>query len=204
MDRPSFPARSHFPKPSISFPHGVLGGGQVGYNWQAASNWVVGVEADLQASAQTNSTTCVTRCITGLFPRLHAGLAKASLVRHGARAAWLGYRLGALLSHRRLGLRPSDHEHCSQCRPRERQFPQLPPQHIRLDAWRRHRGAVARETGPRKHRIPLRRSRSRGEFLCLRFSSNDQLPGIDAIRNHVARVGLNYRFGGPGVVVARY
>jgi len=29
---------------------GILGGGQVGYNWQLSSGWVLGVEADLQAS----------------------------------------------------------------------------------------------------------------------------------------------------------
>lgn len=29
---------------------GILGGGQIGYNWQLSSAWVVGIEADLQAS----------------------------------------------------------------------------------------------------------------------------------------------------------
>ena len=32
-------------------PDGVTGGGQIGYNWQVHPNWVLGVEADLQASA---------------------------------------------------------------------------------------------------------------------------------------------------------
>jgi outer membrane immunogenic protein len=31
--------------------HGVIGGGQFGYNWQS-SNWVLGLEADIQASSQ--------------------------------------------------------------------------------------------------------------------------------------------------------
>jgi outer membrane immunogenic protein len=43
-------------------PQGVLGGGQIGYNWQAAPNWVWGIETDIQASAQKDSTTCVTIC----------------------------------------------------------------------------------------------------------------------------------------------
>jgi outer membrane immunogenic protein len=29
---------------------GVLGGGQIGINWQATSSWVLGIEADIQAS----------------------------------------------------------------------------------------------------------------------------------------------------------
>jgi outer membrane immunogenic protein len=38
---------------------GVIGGGQIGYNWQA-SNWVFGLEADIQASSEkgSGSSTC--------------------------------------------------------------------------------------------------------------------------------------------------
>jgi outer membrane immunogenic protein len=35
---------------------GVIGGGQIGYNWQAR-NWVFGIEADIQASGQKGSGT---------------------------------------------------------------------------------------------------------------------------------------------------
>ena len=38
-------------------PKGVIGGGQIGYNWQAAPNWVFGIEADFQASAMKDSAT---------------------------------------------------------------------------------------------------------------------------------------------------
>lgn len=31
-------------------PEGVVGGGQIGYNWSATPNWIVGVEADFQGS----------------------------------------------------------------------------------------------------------------------------------------------------------
>jgi outer membrane immunogenic protein len=40
-------------------PEGVIGGGQIGYNWQFVPNWVAGVEADLQGSAQKASTSFV-------------------------------------------------------------------------------------------------------------------------------------------------
>lgn len=39
-----------FPKDLSPGADGILGGGQVGYNWQLSSDWVVGIEADLQAS----------------------------------------------------------------------------------------------------------------------------------------------------------
>ena len=32
--------------------HALIGGGQFGYNWQFATSWVVGVEADIQASRE--------------------------------------------------------------------------------------------------------------------------------------------------------
>jgi outer membrane immunogenic protein len=31
---------------------GVIGGAQIGYNWQASTNWVYGLEADWQASSE--------------------------------------------------------------------------------------------------------------------------------------------------------
>ncbi len=37
---------------------GVIGGGQIGYNWQK-SNWVFGLEADIQGSGQKGSTNAV-------------------------------------------------------------------------------------------------------------------------------------------------
>lgn len=34
---------------------GVIGGGQIGYNWQFNPNWVLGIEADFQGSGQRRS-----------------------------------------------------------------------------------------------------------------------------------------------------
>jgi outer membrane immunogenic protein len=40
-------------------PKGWLGGGQIGYNWQAAgSPWVFGLETDFQATGETDTGTC--------------------------------------------------------------------------------------------------------------------------------------------------
>lgn len=39
--------------------HGFIGGAQIGYNWQTSENWVLGAEADLQASGINGSTTAI-------------------------------------------------------------------------------------------------------------------------------------------------
>jgi len=36
---------------------GVIGGGQIGYNWQANKTWVLGLEADLQGSGERGSSS---------------------------------------------------------------------------------------------------------------------------------------------------
>jgi len=36
--------------------HGALGGGQIGFNWQPAPNWLIGIEADLQMANVTASS----------------------------------------------------------------------------------------------------------------------------------------------------
>ncbi|TPL51743.1 outer membrane protein [Mesorhizobium sp. B2-4-6] len=46
-----------FPTSMSPSARGVVGGGQVGYNWQLPSNWVVGIEADIQASGIKGSET---------------------------------------------------------------------------------------------------------------------------------------------------
>jgi outer membrane immunogenic protein len=38
-------------------PNGIIGGGQIGYNWQVAPNWVWGVVADIQGSDMHDSAT---------------------------------------------------------------------------------------------------------------------------------------------------
>jgi len=44
-------------------PFGAVGGGQIGFNWQAAPQWVFGLEADIQGSSE-KETACVFQCVT--------------------------------------------------------------------------------------------------------------------------------------------
>lgn len=44
-------------------PAGFVGGGQIGYNWQVSPNWVAGLEADFQGTTQKDSS-CLVLCYT--------------------------------------------------------------------------------------------------------------------------------------------
>ena len=53
-----FPASSTSIAASDSVgPDGVIGGGQLGYNWQIDPNWLIGAEADIQGSGEKASGT---------------------------------------------------------------------------------------------------------------------------------------------------
>ena len=72
-------------------PDGYTGGVQAGYNWQA-SNFVFGLEADIQASAQRDNKTCVFSC-TAI-----AGAAfDAKLPYFGTARGRIGYSVGSTL-----------------------------------------------------------------------------------------------------------
>jgi outer membrane immunogenic protein len=43
-------------------PKGVIGDGQIGYNWQFAPTWVAGFEADFQGSGMRKQQDCVIPC----------------------------------------------------------------------------------------------------------------------------------------------
>ena len=43
-------------------PFGAIGGGQIGYNWQVNSDWLLGIETDIQASGETTNRTCLLSC----------------------------------------------------------------------------------------------------------------------------------------------
>jgi outer membrane immunogenic protein len=44
------------------FKAGVTGGGQIGYNWQFAPNWVLGIEGDISAISAKRSTCDINDC----------------------------------------------------------------------------------------------------------------------------------------------
>jgi len=52
---PGFPSNFAFADSGSARLNGLMGGGQIGYNYQLNQKWVIGVEADLQATAQSGS-----------------------------------------------------------------------------------------------------------------------------------------------------
>ena len=53
---------------------GVIGGGQIGYNWQVNNNWVLGLEADIQGSSERGTATSSAGVagFCGVLPSFHA------------------------------------------------------------------------------------------------------------------------------------
>jgi hypothetical protein len=52
---------------AVVAPAGAIGGAQLGYNWQGGPNWLVGLEADFQASGQ-KGTSCIIACVNTPAP----------------------------------------------------------------------------------------------------------------------------------------
>ncbi len=82
-----------------SLPKGYLGGGQIGYNWQA-SNWVFGAEADIQATSLRDNNNCFLQCapIANLF-----GTVEQSLPWLGTVRGRIGYSVGSTLFYGTAG-----------------------------------------------------------------------------------------------------
>ena len=67
-------------------PSGVIGGAQIGYNWQAASNWVLGLVADIQAS---DMHALASNTVT-------PGFAATSIQSNNSRIEWFGTARGRI------------------------------------------------------------------------------------------------------------
>jgi outer membrane immunogenic protein len=79
-------------------PDGINGGVQAGYNWQA-SNWVFGLETDIQGSTQKDNKTCILSCTPGVMAAYDATLPWFGTVR-----GRLGYSVGSTLFYATGGL----------------------------------------------------------------------------------------------------
>ena len=87
---------------------GALGGGQFGYNWQTASNWVFGAEADLGATNLHGARTCGTANgrnaagVTVAFPSAYLNCQNVENWMVTA-AARIGYSWGRTLYYVKAG-----------------------------------------------------------------------------------------------------
>lgn len=74
-------------------PIGAIGGVQAGYNWQFG-NWVIGAEADIQASGISDSTNCLFLCTAA-----SRAVFEQSLDWFGTVRARIGYTSGPVLAY---------------------------------------------------------------------------------------------------------
>jgi outer membrane immunogenic protein len=74
--------------------HGGLGGCQIGYNYQFSGNWVVGIEADIDAAHITSSTSS---CSTGIPPAALCGTRNTDVQDFGTVRGRLGYAFNNVL-----------------------------------------------------------------------------------------------------------
>jgi outer membrane immunogenic protein len=73
--------------------HGVVGGAQLGYNWQVSPNWVYGLEADWQASSETAGLNYADPYSGGIGP---FGIVGTATTSYEAKISWLGTVRGRL------------------------------------------------------------------------------------------------------------
>lgn len=74
--------------------NGVIGGGQLGYNWQASPNWVLGFETDFQGSGQKRSITSVNTFDVALpdgqCNAIPCSMSGSLTTNHEAKLDWFG------------------------------------------------------------------------------------------------------------------
>jgi outer membrane immunogenic protein len=79
-------------------PKGVIGGVQFGYDWQVASNWIAGFEADIQGSSQSAAGNHIsaTNSFSGVGPGAGNTFIGSSTVSHTESVDWFGTARGRL------------------------------------------------------------------------------------------------------------
>lgn len=180
-------------------PIGVLGGAQIGFDWQTMPDWVWGIEADIQASTQADATTCSKSCLVQSFTQVSQKLPWFGTLR--GRVGWSngpallyvtgGWAYGQVATDYAINVAASGVD--------ARSF-----RHAK-SGWVAGAGIEAHVTGSWIAKV---------EYLYLDLGTVSDVfayaaaPGLGTqtershIHDHVARLGLNYRWGDP--IIARY
>jgi outer membrane immunogenic protein len=173
-------------------PAGRIAGGQVGFNWQT-SHWVLGLEADLQAADQSDSS-----CLLGCSPSDAAALRTDQQIKwFGTVRGRAGYATGSALLYATGGFAYGKVEtHLTE----EIQFNSnvtASDSGIKT-GWTAGGGIEAVITGNWSGKVEYLYM-DLGSVSVAPFNSPSGFTRVNFtsdIRNHIARVGLNYRFGG--------
>jgi outer membrane immunogenic protein len=205
-------------------PSGIIGGGQIGYNWHA-SHWVFGLEADLQASGQKDSSSRSTSidtifCLGPCFgsdvtntATLEAKLKWFGTLRGRVGYAWDNFVLYGTggLAYGRIEITGTSATEGTTC------FIVCDPIST-TSSFKQTKTKTGWTVGAGfEGAAPLSNWTWKIEYLYLdlgRFDATTTdststpitVNSNTKITDHIARVGLNYRFGdvGKGPVVTRY
>jgi outer membrane immunogenic protein len=189
---------------------GVIGGGQIGYNWQLPSQWLIGLEADLQASgikgsaSQTLSPALFDMTSTGLTKSIDWFGTVRGRVGFLVTPQWLLYGTGGLAyGQTKSSFTTTDLSFG--CVPNATLCANGASSGVRA-GWTAGAGAEAMLAPNWSVKV---------EYLYIDFGGRSMsipaftLPAIvfgasTPFREQIARVGLNYHFDWAGPVVARY
>jgi outer membrane immunogenic protein len=193
-------------------PTAVVIGGQFGYNWQPAPNWVWGLEADLQQSARDkDKTTCIDFCSVAIAETLTQRISWLGTVR--ARAGWtngpsLFYATGGLAYGRIVTDVGFFREPCPLCGPGGIN-PTLASGTITEDkaGWTVGAGIETRLAGAWTGKVEYLYvdlgTVSGGVVGVAGLQAGVTYGFVSHVRDHVVRAGVNYQLGA-GPVVASY
>ena len=188
---------------------GVIGGGQIGYNWQLPSQWLVGLEADLQASgikgsdSQTRSPPFFDMTSTGVTKSIDWFGTVRGRVGFLVTPQWLLYGTGGL-AYGQTKSSFTTTDLTRGCVPNATLCANGASSSLRT-GWTAGAGAEAMlapnwsvkveylyvDLGRRSITIPA-------STLPVVFSTST------AFREQIVRVGFNYHFNWTGPVVAKY
>jgi outer membrane immunogenic protein len=85
-----------FPDSNTTHPSGLIGGGQIGYNWQLSPVWVASLEADFQGDLERHSNTATGYFdgdVEGSFPNgdeLSAHALGSTVLNYQTKIDWFG------------------------------------------------------------------------------------------------------------------
>ncbi len=183
-------------------PDGTIGGGQIGYNWQAAA-WVFGIEGDFQGSSARDNKLCVSGCTA------------AGSISGDQRLPWLatargrvGYSVGSTLFYATAGYAYGE---------TKTRFSSSVPPLAGVAEVKRSKGGYAAGAGIESPLTFLGffgpKWTVKTEYLYVDLGSTSTtftaLPGANVVfttktQEHIFRTGINYNFNTPAPVVAKY
>jgi outer membrane immunogenic protein len=180
--------------------HGAVGGGQIGLNWQPAPNWLIGIEADLQA-ANVTASSCTVSCFSMWYAK-----AEQKQSWFGTARGRLGWVNGSVLFYATGGLAYGE---VSTSITHRINNPPGPVPSAQFDytktGWTAGGGMESQIANNWSAKVEYLYVDLGGATETIAYPANSSnFTTQTSFYTHVVRVGLNYRFGGSDVVRARY